>query len=66
MFVSIKGAPRGIYYRVHPATLAEVAKTFATNAKRRFLHEGILLAATSLRMAGRGKLYLDGICGHGS
>jgi hypothetical protein len=33
---------------------------FATNAKRRALYEGLLLAATALRVAGCGKLYLDG------
>ena len=59
--VPIKGAPWGVLPPgVHPATLAEVATIFATNAKRRLLYEGLLLAATALRMAGCGKLYLDG------
>jgi hypothetical protein len=59
--VSIKGAPWDVLPPgVHRATLAEVATIFARNAKRRLLYEGLLLAATALRMAGCGKLYLDG------
>jgi hypothetical protein len=45
---------------VHPATLAEVAKMFATNARRRALYDGLLRAAGALRAAGCGRLYLDG------
>lgn len=45
---------------IHPATLNEVATTFATNAKRRALYSGLLLAASALRVAGCATLYLDG------
>jgi hypothetical protein len=59
--VPIKGAPWDVLPPgVHSATLAEVATTFVTNAKRRLLYGGLLLAATALRVAGCGKLYLDG------
>jgi hypothetical protein len=59
--VPVKGAPWDVLPPgVHPATLPEVASTFATNAKRRSLYEGLLLAAIALRVAGCGKLYLDG------
>jgi hypothetical protein len=61
--VPVKGAPWDVLPPgVHLATLAEVATTFATNAKRRLLYDGLLLAAMAmaLRMAGCGKLYLDG------
>ena len=59
--VPIKGAPWDVLPPgVHRATLAEVATTFATNAKRLLLYEELLLAAMALRMAGCGKLYLDG------
>jgi hypothetical protein len=59
--VPIKGAPWNVLpLGVHPASLAEVATSFATNAKRRLLYDGLLLAAMALRMAGCGKLYLDG------
>jgi hypothetical protein len=60
-FVPIPGAPWDVLPPgVHPTTLPEVATTFATNAKRRQLYEGLLLAATALCVAGCGKLYLDG------
>jgi hypothetical protein len=60
-FVPMKGAPWDVLPPgVHSATLAEIAATFATNAKRRPLYEGLVLAATALRAAGCGKLYLDG------
>ena len=43
-FVPIKGAPWDVLPPgIHPATLAEVATTFATNAKRRLLYDGLLL-----------------------
>lgn len=59
--VPIKGAPWDVLPPgIHPATLAEVATIFATNAKRRLLYDGLVLAATALRSAGCGKLYLDG------
>jgi hypothetical protein len=59
--VPIQGAPWDVLPPgVHPATLTEVAIVFATNARRRALYEGLLLAATALRIAGCGKLYLDG------
>ena len=59
--VPIKGAPWDVLPPgVHITTLAEVATTFATNTKRRLLYDGLLLAATALRIAGCGKLYLDG------
>lgn len=45
---------------VHPATLAEVHQTFATNVRRRLLYDGLLLAANALHAAGCGNLYLDG------
>jgi hypothetical protein len=61
VLVPIKGAPWDVLPPgAHSATLAEVATTFATNAKRRLLYDGLLLAATALRIAGCGKLYLDG------
>jgi hypothetical protein len=57
----IKGAPWDVLPPgVHTASLAEVATAFATNAKRRLLNDGLLLAATALRVAGCSKLYLDG------
>ena len=59
--VPIKGAPWDVLPPgVHPATLTEVATTFATNPKRRLLYDGLLLAAMALRMAGCDRLYLDG------
>jgi hypothetical protein len=59
--VPVRGAPWDVLPPgVHPATLAEVATTFATNAKRRLLYDGLRLAAMALRIAGCGKLYLDG------
>lgn len=59
--VTISSAPWDVLPPgVHSATLAEVAATFATNSRRRSLYEGLLLAATALRAAGCGKLYLDG------
>jgi hypothetical protein len=45
---------------VHAATFPDVAIAFATNARRRLLYEGLLLAARALRVAGCGRLYLDG------
>jgi hypothetical protein len=60
-FVSIKGAPWDVLPPgVHPATLGEVATTFVTNAKRRLLYDGLMLAAAALCAAGCDKLYLDG------
>ena len=59
--VPISGAPWDVLPPgVHPATLPEVAIAFATNTKRRLLYEGLLLAASALRVAGCGRLYLDG------
>jgi hypothetical protein len=59
--VPVRGAPWDVLPPgVHPATLAEVATTFATNAKRRLLYDGLRPAAMALRIAGCGKLYLDG------
>jgi len=59
--VPISGAPWDVLPPgVHAATLPQVAIAFATNAKRRLLYEGLLLAATALRVAGCGRLYLDG------
>ncbi|MFY9836240.1 MAG: hypothetical protein WAK55_07170 [Xanthobacteraceae bacterium] len=59
--VPVPGAPWDVLPPgAHPATLAEVAATFAINAKRRLLYKGLLLAAKALRTAGCGKLYLDG------
>jgi hypothetical protein len=59
--VPIKGAPWDVLPPgVHPASLADVATTFAINAKRRLLNDGLLLAATALHVAGCSKLYLDG------
>jgi hypothetical protein len=59
--VPIAGAPWDVLPPgVHPATLAEVATTFATNERRRLLYDGLLLAARALRDSGCGKLYLDG------
>jgi hypothetical protein len=59
--VPISGAPWDVLPPgVHPATLPEIAIAFATNTKRRLLYEGRLLAATALRAAGCGRLYLDG------
>ena len=59
--IPIKGAPWGVLPPgVHPATLSEVAISFATNGRRRLLYDGLLLAAMALRSAGCGKLYLDG------
>jgi hypothetical protein len=59
--VPLTGAPWDVLPPgVHAATFAEVATTFATNAKRRALYNGLLLAAAALRVAGCGRLYLDG------
>jgi len=59
--IPIPGAPWDVLPPgVHPATLTEVATTFATNAKRRALYQGLLSAATALRVAGCINLYLDG------
>ena len=59
--VTISGAPWDVLPPgVHAASLPEVASAFATNTKRRLLYEGLLLAATALRVAGCGRLYLDG------
>jgi hypothetical protein len=59
--ISIAGAPWDVLPPgVHPATLAEVETTFATNAKRRALYHGLLSAAAALRVAGCANLYLDG------
>jgi hypothetical protein len=59
--VPVPGAPWDVLPPgLHPATLAEVATVFATNAKRRALYDGLLLASAALRAAGCANLYLDG------
>jgi hypothetical protein len=59
--VPIRGAPWDVLPPgIHPATLAEVAIMFATNARRRAQYNGLLLAAAALRVAGCGRLFLDG------
>lgn len=59
--VPVQGAPWDVLPPgIHPATLAEVATTFATNVRRRALYDGLLLAAGALAVAGCANLYLDG------
>jgi hypothetical protein len=45
---------------VHVATLDEVEVAFATNARRRELFEGIVVALDKLRIAGCPTAYIDG------
>jgi hypothetical protein len=57
----IPGAPWDVLPPgIHAATLAEVATAFATNARRRALYDGLLLACAALHVAGCANLYLDG------
>jgi hypothetical protein len=59
--VSVRGAPWDVLPPgIHPATFAEAQTTFATNARRRALYDGLLAAAAALSMAGCATLYLDG------
>lgn len=45
---------------VHAASLKDVAAAFATNAWRRELFDGLVLACGKLRLAGCPSIYLDG------
>ena len=45
---------------IHPTDLDEIGVRYATNMHRRNLFEGLLLAATNLRLAGSQAIYLDG------
>lgn len=59
--VSISGSPWPVLPPgVHEATLDTVATTFATNAWRRRLFNGLVEAARLLRAAGCSTIYLDG------
>jgi len=45
---------------IHGATLLEIEHSFATNAKRRTLYEGLVKGCESLKSAGCSIVYLDG------
>ncbi len=60
-YVLIAGAPWPVLPPgVHPATLAEIARRYAYNAKRRQLFQGLRDASANLVQAGCSSLYLDG------
>ena len=59
--VSLPGSPWTVLPPgVHAATLGDVAVSFATNAWRRELFDGLVLASGKLRYAGCPNIYLDG------
>lgn len=59
--VRLPGAPYAVLPPgVHSATLADVGARYATNERRRWLFEGILEVAKSLRAAGCAVMFLDG------
>lgn len=61
LLVTLPGAPWDVLPPgVHQATLEEVRTAFATNTHRRSLFEGLIEAATRLKLAGCPTLYLDG------
>ena len=58
--VDINGVWNVLPPGVHPATLQEIEKRFATNAKRRALFDGFCRAVDALRKAGCTAIFLDG------
>lgn len=59
--IDLSGSPWNVLPPgVHVAALAEIEATFATNFRRRALFAGLLTAASLLRDAGCGTIYLDG------
>ncbi|MEF2074432.1 DUF6932 family protein [Consotaella aegiceratis] len=59
--VSLPGSPWAVLPPgVHAASLEDVAAIFATNAWRRGLFDGLVLASRRLRFAGCPRVYLDG------
>jgi Family of unknown function (DUF6932) len=59
--ISLAGAPWAVLPPgIHTATLGEIEAAFATNRRRRDLFGGLVSASSSLRIAGCGRLYLDG------
>lgn len=59
--VSLSGAPWMVLPPgIHQANLSEIEVRYATNPARRELFGGLLLAVSSLALAGCAQLYLDG------
>jgi hypothetical protein len=59
--IPLSGSPWTVLPQgTHPASLEGVATAFATNAWRRELFDGLLLACGKLRVAGCLTVYLDG------
>jgi len=59
--INITGSPWGVLpHGIHWATLDETRELFAVNQHRRKLFEGLLAAASSLKLAGCKCIYLDG------
>ncbi|MGA1824153.1 MAG: DUF6932 family protein [bacterium] len=58
--VSIGAIWRVLPPGIHEATLDDVAYSFATNARRKILYDGLVKGCQALKVAGCSTVYLDG------